>query len=185
MLHDRTSSIPHARGLTLVECVAAVAIVAVAATAAAPGLQSMLDQRRLVGFATTLEADLRLARQEAIARNAGVRITLDAVHGCYVIHTGTPGQCHCDAGGSDDGLAVCEPGAEPIRTVRWDPSADRLSVQSTSASMLFDPRHGTASPTATWRIASSDGRAIHHVVNVMGRVRTCAGAGPVPGLRPC
>lgn len=169
------------RGLTLVECAVALAVIAVAATTTAPGLRQLLDQRRLDGFATTLAADLQAARNEAIARNEPVRVTLDAARRCYVLHTGAAAQCTCGA----EGPAACTGGATQIRTERWDPAADRLTLQANAASMLFDPLHGTASPTGTWRVTAADGRAIHHVVNVMGRVRTCAGAGSVPGLRPC
>lgn len=170
------------RGLTLVECAATLAVIAVCAAAAAPSLQRLLDQRRLDGVAATLAADLQLARNEAIARNEPVRVTVDAARRCYVVHTGSAAQCSCAA---DDAPAACTGGARQIRTARWDPAADRLAVAANTASMLFDPLHGTASPTGTWRVTAVDGRAIHHVVNVMGRVRTCAGAGSVPGLRPC
>lgn len=175
---------PHglSRGLTLVECAAVLAVIAVGAAAAAPSLQRLVDQRRLHGTAATLAADLQLARNEAIARNEPVRVTLDAARRCYVVHTGSAAQCTCNA---DEAPAVCGGGALQIRTARWDPAADRLAIAANTASMLFDPLHGTASPTGTWRVTAVDGRAIHHVVNVMGRVRSCAGAGSVPGLRPC
>jgi type IV fimbrial biogenesis protein FimT len=170
------------RGLTLVELAATLAVLAVTASAAAPGLRSLMDGRRLNGIATTLAADLQLARNEAIARNEPVRVSLHATQQCYVVHTGSASQCDCAAPASP---AACTAGATQIRTVRWDASSDALAVQSNSASVLFDPLHGTASPTGTWRVVAADGRAIHQVVNVMGRVRTCAGAGAIPGLRPC
>ena len=44
--------------------------------------------------------------------------------------------------------------------------------------------HGTSTPTGTLRLVDSRGRAVHHVVNVMGRVRSCTPAG-VPGWRAC
>lgn len=170
------------RGLTLVEMAATLAVLAVTASAAAPSLRGLLDTRRLHGVASTLAADLQLARNEAIARNEPVRLSLNGAQHCYVVHTGAASQCDCAA---SDGPAVCSAGATQIRTVRWDASGDALVVQSNSASVLFDPLHGTASPTGTWRVVAADGRAIHQVVNVMGRVRSCAGAGTVAGLRPC
>lgn len=169
------------RGLTLVEMAATLAVLAVTASTAAPGLRHLMDTRRLNGFATTLAADLQLARNEAIARNEPVRISLHAAQQCYVVHTGAAAQCDCAA----EGAALCSAGATQIRTVRWDTAGDALALQANSSSMLFDPLHGTASPTGTWRVVAADGRAIHQVVNVMGRVRSCAGAGTIPGLRPC
>jgi type IV fimbrial biogenesis protein FimT len=169
------------RGLSLVEMAATLAVLAVTAAAAAPSLRNLLETRRLDGFATTLAADLQLARNEAIARNEPVRVSLHAAQLCYVVHTGSASQCDC----AGDGPAVCTAGATQIRTVRWNAASDALALQSNSNSMLFDPLHGTASPTGTWRVVAADGRAIHQVVNVMGRVRSCAGAGSIPGLRAC
>ena len=58
-------------------------------------------------------------------------------------------------------------------------------ITTFTGSVLFDPLHGTASPTATVRVTGLSGRAIHHVVNVMGRVRSCSPLGAVPGYRVC
>jgi type IV fimbrial biogenesis protein FimT len=167
-------------GFSLIETMVVVTIATIAATSAAPGMQDLLDTRRLDGLATTLAADLQLARNEAIARNQPVRLSWSAAGACYVVHTGSVAQCSCGA----DGPAVCSGGAAQIRTLRWA-SADRVTVQANVGSILFDPQHGTASPSATWRITGADGRAIHHVVNLMGRVRSCAGQGSVPGYRAC
>jgi type IV fimbrial biogenesis protein FimT len=168
------------RGLTLIETAVVASVMAIAATAAAPGMQHLLDARRLDGVATQFAADLQLARQEAIVRNQPVRLSWHAAAGCYVVHTGAVAQCRCDA----EGPALCSAPAAQVRTVRWS-TDDRIALQSNTASILFDPQHGTASPTATLRVTGADGRAIHHVVNVMGRVRSCAGAGTVPGYRAC
>ncbi len=173
-------SAPRQHGLTLVETAVVASLIAIAAVAATPGMQQLLDGRRLDGFATQLAADLQLARNEAIARNQPVRLSWKAADTCYVVHTGAAAACTCVA----PGPASCSVGATQIRTVRWT-AADRLIVQSNASSVLFDPLHGTASPTATLRVSSADGRAIHHIVNVMGRVRSCAGAGNVAGYRSC
>jgi type IV fimbrial biogenesis protein FimT len=61
-------------------------------------------------------------------------------------------------------------------------------VQANVASILFDPLHGTSTPTGTLRVVADSGRAVHHVVNIMGRVRTCSPAGAAPvvaGYRVC
>lgn len=175
------ASRPLQRGLTLVETAVTLSVAAVAATAAAPGLGGLIDARRFAGVTTQLAADLQLARHEAIVRNRSVRFSLDAPAGCYVIHTGAAGACTCAAG---DAPAACTGDTVAVRTVRWS-AADRVALQSNAASIVFDPRHGTATPAATLRVASADGRAVHHVVNVMGRVRSCAGQGRVPGYRAC
>ncbi len=165
-------------GLTLVEAAVVVGIVAAAACSAAPGLQRVVDQRRLEATATQLAADLQLARNEAIARNRVVRVGRDEAAGCYVLHTGPAGSCRCTA----EGGASCDAGAVPIRSAAASP---RITLQSNAASIAFDPLHGTVTPTATWRVQGRDGRAIHHVVNVMGRVRSCSPDAALPGYRAC
>lgn len=166
------------RGLTLVEATVVVGIVAAAATAAAPGLQRLIEHRRLDAAATTLAADLQLARNEAIARNRVVRLARDELAGCYVLHTGPAGSCRCRTSGD----TTCDDGSAAIRSVAPSP---RVTLLSNTASIAFDPLHGTATPTATWRLIGSDGRAIHHVVNVMGRVRSCSPESAVSGYRAC
>lgn len=166
------------QGLTLVEAAVVVGITAAAATAATPGLQRLVEQRRLDAAATQLAADLQLARNEAIARNRVVRVARDELVGCYLLHTGPAGSCRCDA----DGAAACDAGGAPIRSAA---TTRRITLQSNAASIAFDPLHGTVTPTATWRVVGADGRAIHHVVNVMGRVRSCSPDAAVPGYRAC
>lgn len=167
-------------GLTLVEAAVVLAIVVITATSAAPGFQRLIDRYRLDAAATQLASDLQLARNESIARNRVVRLSWHVASACYLLHTGPAEACRCDA----DGQSHCTPGSTPIRGVAWDGGA-RVSLQSNTASIAFDPLHGTATPTATWRIALGDGRAIHHVINVMGRVRSCSPQATVAGYRPC
>ncbi len=168
----------HQHGLTLVEACVVVAIVAVAATTATPNLQRFVEQRRLDGAATQLAASLQLARSESIARNRVVRIGRDEANGCYVLHTGPAGSCHC----ASDGSATCDAGSALVGSVG---AASGIAIQGNVASMAFDPLHGTATPAGTWRVTARDGRAVHHVVNVMGRVRSCSPDAAVPGYRAC
>jgi type IV fimbrial biogenesis protein FimT len=50
--------------------------------------------------------------------------------------------------------------------------------------MLFDPVRGTTSPAGTVRVVSDAG-SIHHVVNIMGRARSCSPDGAVKGYKAC
>jgi len=165
-------------GLTLVEAALVTSITAIVAGLAAPNLNGLLALRRLDAAATELAANLQLARNEAVARNQPVRLSLHAASGCYVVHTGAAGDCSCDAA-----AARCTADARLLRHAAF--GADGLLLQSNTSSMVFDPLHGTASPSATWRVTGADGRAIHHVVNVMGRVRSCSPLAAVPGFKPC
>ena len=169
------------RGFSLVEAMVVVAVIAVVATTAVPSLVAFIDGRRLDATATALAADVQFVRTEAVARNQPIRISFhDAPGGtCWVVHTGPAAQCSCN----DTPPAVCGGGAVEIKTVVLG-AADRVSVRANVASIAFDPLHGTSTPTGTLRLVDGAGRAVHHVVNVMGRVRSCTPAG-VPGWRAC
>jgi type IV fimbrial biogenesis protein FimT len=58
-------------------------------------------------------------------------------------------------------------------------------VRSASKSLTFDPVKGTVTPTATLRVEARDGRAIHQIVNLLGRVRSCTPGGRVSDERSC
>ncbi len=169
------------RGFSLIEAMVVVAVIAVVATAAVPSLVAFIDGRRLDATATALAADVQFVRTEAVARNQPIRISFhDAPGGtCWVVHTGPAAQCSC----GDTPPAVCSGGAVEIKTVVLG-AADRVSVRANVASIAFDPLHGTSTPTGTLRLVDDAGRAVHHVVNVMGRVRSCTPTG-VPGWRAC
>jgi type IV fimbrial biogenesis protein FimT len=169
------------RGITLIEAAVAMTLVAIAVSTAVPGFQDLVARKRLEGVAAQLATDLQTVRTEAVARNEPVRISFhaDPAGSCYVIHTGARAQCSC----AGPAPASCTGAAEQLRTV-WLPAAQRVSVQASAGSILFDPLHGTSTPTGTARVVGPQG-AIHHVVNVMGRVRSCSPEGLLPGYRPC
>jgi type IV fimbrial biogenesis protein FimT len=170
------------RGVTLVEAAIVLAVLGIVTTSAAPGMTGLLDSRRLDGTATQLATDIQYTRTEAVARNQPVRLSFhtSADASCWVIHTGLSAQCTCTAAGP----AQCSGDAEQIKTVSL-PAAQRVSVQANVASVLFDPLHGTSTPTGTLRVLGPQGRAVHHVINVMGRVRSCSPLSTVPGYRAC
>lgn len=169
------------RGVTLVEAVTAMAVGAVVMSAAAPGLRAAIDRRQLDGVAAQVAADLQLARSEAVARNEAVRFSLrgDAGATCYLVHTGAAAQCSCAAG-----RPACTGGAALIRGVAVG-AAQRVAVEANVASILFDPLHGTSTPAGTVQAVAASGESVRHVVNVLGRVRSCSPGGAVSGWRAC
>ena len=173
-----------ARGFTLIELMTVVAVAGIVMTAALPSLSGVIETRRIEGVATQMASDLQFARSEAVLRNQSVRVTFQAdaagAAACYVVHTGSAGQCQCNASGP----AHCEGDAQAIKTVALD-SDQRVSLQANVATMVFDPLHGTATPTAMLRITGTQGRAVHQVVNIMGRVRSCSPQAAVSGYRAC
>ena len=159
-----------------------MAVLGIITTSAAPGMQGLIDTRRLEGVASQLATDIQYARSEAVARNQPVRLSfysgLDST--CYVVHTGLSAQCGCAVAGP----ARCSGDAEQIKTVALA-TTQRVSVQANVGSVLFDPLHGTSTPTATLRLLGAQGRAVHHVINVMGRVRSCSPMNTMPAYRAC
>jgi type IV fimbrial biogenesis protein FimT len=170
------------RGFTLVEAAIVMAVLGIVAGSAAPGMQQLLDSRRLDGAATQLATDIQHVRSEAVARNQPVRLSFYAgsTASCWVVHTGLSAQCTC----TGTGPAVCTGDAEQIKSVVL-PAAQRVAVEANVTSVLFDPLHGTSTPTGTLRIVGPQGRAVHHVINVMGRVRSCSPSSNVAGYRAC
>ena len=170
------------RGLTLIEACVVLAMLAILVAAVASGMQSLLETRRLEGTATQLASDIQFIRTESVARNQPLRLSFhtNAAGSCYVIHTGAANECRCDA----PGPAQCIGTAREVKTVMVADS-DNVRLQTNVASVLFDPMHGTSSPTGTLRVIGAHGRAIHHVINIMGRTRSCSPQPAMPGYRTC
>lgn len=170
------------RGISLVEACIVLAVTTILVATAAPNMQSLLAARRLDNSAQQLAADLQLVRNAAVVRNQALRITFHnrADASCYVIHSGDAADCRCDGAGP----AVCSGEAREIKTVVI-PSADLVSISSNATSIGFDPMHGTSTPTGTVRVIGANNREVRHVVNVMGRVRSCSPGALVPGYRAC
>jgi len=170
------------RGLSLIEICVVMALIVVLVSGAAIGMRSLIDMRKLDGAATQLASDIQFIRTESIARNQALRLSFHthATGSCYVIHSGAAGDCKCDV----DGPAQCSGSAMAIKTVRVA-NADRVTLETNVDSVVFDPLHGTSSPTGTLRMIGTQGRAVHHVINVMGRTRSCSPLSLVPGYRAC
>jgi type IV fimbrial biogenesis protein FimT len=170
------------RGITLVETAATSAVLAVVVGAAAPMYQDVLARRSMDGTAAQLAIDLQYIRSEAVARNHALRISFQksAAGSCYVIHTGSTGECSC----ADHPVAQCTGSAQEIKTVQLPASAN-VQLSSNVASMLFHPVRGTVSPTGTLRLTGPRGMEVRHVVNMMGRTRSCAPQGSIRGYAPC
>lgn len=173
------------RGVTLIEACVVVAIGAITVGTAAPGFQQFIEKQRLEGAAGQLATDIQFTRAESVMRNTGLRLSVEshAWGACYVIHSGKAGACNCES----TGKAACTGDAQSLKAVAF-PASEPLTLDSNVASILFDPMHGTSTPSGTFKVVARSGRAIQHVVNLMGRVRTCsptADAPAVPGHAVC
>jgi type IV fimbrial biogenesis protein FimT len=170
------------RGLSLIEVCITLAVVAILAGTAAPSFIETFQKRTLDGSAGELVTDLYLARSAATSHQDGVRFSMHAVAGgsCLVVHTGAVADCAC----ASDGVAQCTNGASLIKSSFYAASKG-VTVTANVASIRFDPTHGMATPAGTLRVTAKDGSAVHHVVNIMGRVRSCSPGGAMRGYKAC
>jgi type IV fimbrial biogenesis protein FimT len=170
------------RGVTLIESLSVLTVLALALGVTAPSIEPLRQRIELLGAAAQLETDLQLARSQAVALNRTVHLTLreSSAGTCYLIHTGPAASCSC----SPAEAARCGETGEVLRAVAFAADA-RVQIRSAVKSLTFDPVKGTVTPTATLRAEAKDGRALHQVVNLLGRVRTCSPAGALPGEKPC
>ena len=170
------------RGVTMLESLIAVTVTAVSLGAALPGFEQARERRHIEGVAAQLRTDIMYTRGLAVAGNRGVRMGFEslAAGSCYVVHTGPSNACSC----TNAGTAICSAGAEAIRTVYF-PAGGPVGVRANVRSILFDPEKGTSTPTGTLRVVGRSDAAIHQVVNIMGRVRSCSPAAGVAGYPRC
>lgn len=170
------------RGVTLVEAAVVLAVAAILVGLAIPSFEQARQRRHLEGAAQLFETDVQHARSLAVARQQSVRLSFDATvgAGCYVVHTGAANACTCTA----DGAAACSAGAEALRAVRLD-GTSAPTLRANVRSVAFDAVRGTVTPTVTVRLVAPGGEAIHQIVNVMGRVRSCSPAPALPGYPTC
>lgn len=179
---QRKSSLTCQRGVTLIEMCATAAIACLLAGTALPSFKDSNNKRALDGSAGELATDLQFARGEAVVRQVGVRVSFHAVASgsCMLIHTGATADCACDHAGA----AQCTGGATLIKG-SYFPAARSVGVTANVASMRFDPVHGTVTPAGTVSINTASGPSVRHVVNIMGRVRTCSPGSTAKGYKAC
>lgn len=171
------------RGLTLIETLTVVAIGAVVLAQAGPALEQLRQTRALRGAAALVEADVQHARAAAAARQQPLRLMIgrNGSGSCLALHTGPADACQCDT----DGRTYCQVGARLLRAQRFTLAEHRVQLQAATNGLWIDPARGTVTPTATLRVVSADGRALHQVVNLLGRVRTCSPDGQLSGVASC
>ena len=172
-----------AMGVTLVEACVVVALCALIAALAAPSMHGVIVRQALRGRADELRTDLHFLRTNAIARSERLWFAVEAVDGgtCYVIHSGSAGDCSCDVDGrpscsTTDAVALKAVGFRADGPVRLASNVDALA---------FEPARGAVTPTATLQLQSSRGELVKHIVSIAGRVRSCSPAAQVAGYSAC
>ena len=173
------------KGVSLIETCITGSMLGILTCTAAPSFQNMMDLRRLEGMANTLWHDLQYVRATAISLNENIQLSIHSnadttSTGCYVIHTGRSGDCVCQGAPLH---AACEAGSRALKTVALPSS--RLRITGTRTRMSWAASRGTVTPAATLHLSLADGRSIAHVINIVGRVRTCSPLGTVKGIPRC
>ena len=158
-------------GLTLIGICTSLAIAGLLAGAALRWGQHARAQAVAETLSLELIGSLRYASNQAVARNEGVRFSFyeSRAGGCYLVHTGDRSDCWCDNG---SGLAQCDNGAEALEAV-FPPAGEAVHLAASVGSIVFVAGSGTTIPGGTVCVVPAGGKAIRHVVDVAGRVRTC------------
>ncbi len=166
------------RGFGLLEVLVVMVLVMVASATLWPPLRDALEMRRLKAASSHWSALIQSARHWAFTLNRPVRLEFQAgTAPCLVLHTGARGACSGCAG------SPCSSGAQRLGTTPPLPHA--LAASASSTSLVWSPTDRTVTPTGTLRLELPDGRALHHVVNLVGRLRVCSPGGMVQGVSTC
>jgi type IV fimbrial biogenesis protein FimT len=98
-----------------------------------------------------------------------------------VIHTGSIGACRCEA----NGQAICTDDGTVLKT-NWLPASRSITLRANVRNLSFHARQGSVTSTGSIDLElAKGGEAVRHVVSIAGRVRSCAPAGTIGGLKPC
>ncbi len=177
----KTSSIRQA-GITLVEAAVVLGITSVMVGVAVPALDDLRGDRLLEAATAELRTDIHHARSTAIAMGRTVRLHVhdETAGSCYVVHTGSAGDCSCQPSGA----TLCAASAQSLRSV-GHLRASGIAISGNAGSLAFDAFQGTVTPTGSLTVAHARGDQLRVVVNVMGRARTCRAAGTLHGHPAC
>ncbi|MBP8271500.1 MAG: GspH/FimT family pseudopilin [Sphaerotilus sp.] len=146
-----------------------------------------LQRQHLLGVSAQFTADLQWLRSAAVTRHRILRMSFQdtAAGTCYLVHSGEVDACRCTANARAEPTVQCADGTELLRAALV-PASRRIRLQSNVASLRVDPRHGTFTPTGSVEISALDGSStLRHVINILGRVRTCTPGPRFPGYGTC
>jgi type IV fimbrial biogenesis protein FimT len=154
---QRTARRARAGGFTLIELMTVVSILAVIVGAMAPSFQDFIGGQRARGLTYDLTADLLLARNEALKRNASITITPNAA-------------------GWDQGWTVQDLSRNELIDSH-NPFGSHLGVSGAPASITFDVNGRVSAPVGQVRMtvtSFSNQRCVQ--LDPSGRARSLLGA---------
>lgn len=173
---------PRTAGFTLVELMVTLAVVVILVMLATPSFTDLAQRSALRGAADGVVSLVGSARQEAIKRDAPVRIDyMPTDDGGFCV--GASGLAGCDCNKSP---AACDAGVYPETAA----GLKRVRPSGTpEMSFVIDPKTGMLtdfSNTSSVELAVPVGYTIRVGVNAMARAVTCnPGDKPLPGVKPC
>ncbi len=168
------------RGVSTTELLVAMLLTSMLLGVAISHLREFLELRRLRSASADWSRVVVAARHWAFSQRQAAWLELHEAGpaACLVLHNGQRGDC----GGCGEQLR-CRAGAQVL--AHSAPLPLHLDGSGTSTSLAWRPGERTVSPTGTLRLSLPDGRALHHVVNLVGRLRVCSPDGLVTGFAPC
>jgi type IV fimbrial biogenesis protein FimT len=181
-------------GFTLLELVVTIIVIAILAAAAAPSFTLMRERQALRGVADNFVIAVGLAKQEAIKRDALVRVDFmpsgDAVCvGAVVVAAAGDAGCDCSEDACDVSAFPDEPG-NTVQLRRVTLSGD-VDFGDAGSGFVIDPRTGTLfdiSDNGGFELATGTGYRVQLEVNAMGRASYCTPADAtkaLPGVPAC
>jgi len=171
----------HQRGISLIEGLVTMSVATLIVTSALPSFHSMVERQRVRGVSDELRGDLFWLRSEAAAKGRMLSLTTAADGTCYVIYSGPPGACTCQA----DAAPVCEADAAALKSVTPTTSVKVTMASSKAKTLSYDPGTATMTPTGKLHVTAESGLALRLTVAITGRATTCAPAGGIPGAPLC
>jgi type IV fimbrial biogenesis protein FimT len=170
-------------GSSLIELITVTAMLSALMSIAIASYADLRSTQGLRAAAALLETDIQFARSLSLTTGQAVRMDVVATAtggSCYLIHLGPAGSCQCNGAQPPR----CAAGAALLRAEEQVATAG-VAIAPLARPIVFDAGKGTISPTATIRLHDQAGRSIHQVVNIVGRVRSCAQGSTMPGLPRC
>jgi type IV fimbrial biogenesis protein FimT len=173
-------------GVTLIELVVTIGVLAIIVAFAVPSYQDLSQRRALQGVANGIMSAIATAKEEAIKRDAVLRVQFSDFGGglCVGVNSDdTP--CDCATAGSCPVVGY----PSETRELRMVTTKTAPAFTGSGKGFSIDPKTGMLTDpvnTGEMELQTPMGHAVKIRVNAMVRARMCSsGTKPMPGVKPC